>query len=300
MPEHHFLEEVSHSSAPEVFLAAVAAKTEHIRIGASVLAAPTSHPSAIAERAAVLDLVSDGRVDLAIGRPATLSEVNALCRAGAAPADVWEECVRAVLQLWTRERCTLDGANFQMAERAVLPKPCQKPHPPLWAASETRGEEEAGALGLGLLTVAHPDAHAQAQQIAAYRNRLAACEPIAAFINDQVAVTDLLYCHQGDGEGIETGRRLMHTARDLTASHASARELGLAGAVCCPAGLAIGDPKSIIDTLRAWEAMGVDCANFRVNAADAVSADQIAASLRLFAAEVMPVFRRARTRVAAE
>ena len=92
----------------------------------------------------------------------------------------------------------------------------------------------------------------------------------------------------------------MRTARELSSAQASACEVGLRGALDCPPGLAIGDPKSIIDMLRAWEAMGVDCANFRLNAGAAMAPAEIAASLRLFAEEVMPVFRRQRTRVAAE
>src|SRR2546423_4895392 len=75
--EHHFLEEYSHCSAPEVFLAAAAARTKRIRLGHGIVVSlpPFSHPARMAERAAALDLVSGGRLDFGTGRSATWTEL---------------------------------------------------------------------------------------------------------------------------------------------------------------------------------------------------------------------------------
>src|SRR6516162_4078334 len=76
--EHHFLEEYSHGSAPEVFLAAASQRTKRIRLGHGIVQAPSpvNHPARIAERVATLDLVSDGRVDFGTGESASRAELE--------------------------------------------------------------------------------------------------------------------------------------------------------------------------------------------------------------------------------
>src|ERR671932_1361016 len=76
--EHHFLEEYSHSSAPEVFLAAAAARTERIRLGHGIVQIPpaVNHPARVAERAATLDLLCDGRLDLGTGESSSGAELG--------------------------------------------------------------------------------------------------------------------------------------------------------------------------------------------------------------------------------
>ncbi len=297
--EHHFLEAYAHGAAPDVLLAMVAARTSRVRLGVNALAHAKTHPAVMAARAASLDVLSRGRVELGVGRPATWAELSGF--GGDPNADVWEETVRALSRIWTSERTSLDGAHFTQEERAILPRPYGQPHPPLWArASDAASELEAAALGLGLLTPALGDCTDQAQRLGAYKNRVATSEGIAGFINDQVAVTDLLYCHEGDGKGSETGARLLRTARDLAAQQVSAGELGFRGALAQPSGLVVGDPRTIINTLRDWESMGVDQVVLTLNVAEALSQAEVLSSLRVFAAEVMPVFDRERTRAAAE
>ena len=115
-----------------------------------------------------------------------------------------------------------------------------------------------------------------------------------------MTIADLLYCHDGDAKGIETGAQFLRSAQDFVAQHVSARELGLRGAPPQPCGLAIGDPRSIIETLRSWESMGVDQVVFTLIAGEAIAQTEALSSLRLFASEVMPVFDRQRARAAAE
>src|SRR6202040_1670380 len=76
--EHHFLEEYSHSSAPEVFLAAVSQRTQHLRLGHGIVQTPPpfNHPARVAERVAMLDLVSDGRVEFGTGESSSEAELG--------------------------------------------------------------------------------------------------------------------------------------------------------------------------------------------------------------------------------
>src|SRR5437016_14329935 len=74
--EHHFPEESSHSSAPEVFLAAASQRTQRIRLGHGIIQLTTNHPARVAERVSTLDLLSHGRVELGIGESATTIELH--------------------------------------------------------------------------------------------------------------------------------------------------------------------------------------------------------------------------------
>ena len=155
--EHHFLEEYSHCSAPEVVLAAVAAQTRRIRVGhgAVVCVPEMNHPIRVAERAATLDILSQGRLELGTARSSTWTELGGF---GANPDDTkktWDEFVRVLPQLWGDAPVRYDGRCFSMPERNVLPKPVQKPHPPLWVTVTSPGTElDAAERGLGCLGVA--------------------------------------------------------------------------------------------------------------------------------------------------
>ena len=95
--EHHFLEEYSHSSAPEVFLAAASQRTKRIRLGHGIVQLTTNHPARVAERVATLDLVSNGRVELGLGEGSSVTELHPFDRRFRDKRDVWEDAVKALL-----------------------------------------------------------------------------------------------------------------------------------------------------------------------------------------------------------
>jgi luciferase family oxidoreductase group 1 len=150
--EHHFLEEYSHSSAPEVFLGAATQRTRRIRLGHGIVQLPTNHPIRVAERVATLDLISGGRVELGLGEgqgPVELHPFGARVRD---KREVWEEAVRAMVPAFTRDRWEWHGTHFDFPARNVVPKPYQKPHPPLWVAcSNITTIGNAGQWGMGAL-----------------------------------------------------------------------------------------------------------------------------------------------------
>src|SRR6266849_2913695 len=110
--EHHFLEEYSHSSAPEVFLGAASQRTKRIRLGHGVIQLPTNHPIRVAERVATLDLLTGGRVELGLGEgqgPVELHPFGARVRD---KREVWEEAVRALVPAFTRQSHEWKGEHF--------------------------------------------------------------------------------------------------------------------------------------------------------------------------------------------
>jgi alkanesulfonate monooxygenase SsuD/methylene tetrahydromethanopterin reductase-like flavin-dependent oxidoreductase (luciferase family) len=152
--EHHCLKWYAHMSAPEVFLTWVAARTERIRVGHGVVCMPFNynHPIRVAERAAMLDVLSNGRLDLGAGRGATLQEMSAM---GVDPKRTYlevEEALRMIGSMWRGD----EGASFewhgellQIADHPILPRPVQLPHPPLYLAC-TKNDTVALAAEYGI------------------------------------------------------------------------------------------------------------------------------------------------------
>lgn len=139
--EHHFLEEYSHSSSPEVFLAAAAARTENIRLahGIRQVIPNYNHPARTAEGIATLDLISNGRVDFGIGEGATRLELHGFNIAAKTKRSVSLETAEQIANMMVMEPYPgYDSEAFSMPCRNVLPKPRQKPHPPMWIACTNR------------------------------------------------------------------------------------------------------------------------------------------------------------------
>jgi alkanesulfonate monooxygenase SsuD/methylene tetrahydromethanopterin reductase-like flavin-dependent oxidoreductase (luciferase family) len=312
--EHHFLEEYSHCSAPEVFLTAVAMQTERIRVaqGIAVCVPEFNHPVRIAERAAVIDILSGGRFDFGTGRSATWTELGGFRANPDTTKSSWDEFVRAIPRMWTEERYAHDGVHFSMPLRAVLPKPYQKPHPPMWVAVTSPGTElDAADRGMGALGLTFVDFATQEKRTQEYRRRIAVCEPVGKVVTNQVAGVNFLFCHPDDETGVNTGRRLAGTFGYLAAQLVSAREnypgrgyasFGLLPQLRrrpanpderaeIPPNLCIGNPERIVKTLRGWEATGIDGVNFLLNMGETIPQEEVLASLRLFGKEVIPQFR---------
>ncbi|MEE9276929.1 MAG: LLM class flavin-dependent oxidoreductase, partial [Dehalococcoidia bacterium] len=310
--EHHFLEEYSHCSAPEIYLTACAMQTKRIRVGHGIIVCvpEINHLIRVAERTATLDIVSGGRLEVGTGRSATWTELGGF---GADPDETkqtWDEYVRVLPKLWTEERFAYEGRTFSLPKRAVLPKPYQKPHPPLWVAVTSPGTElDAADRGLGALGLTFSGFEEQEKKVIEYRRRIQSCEPVGAFVNEQVATVNFLYCHDDDKTGVRTGQRIVGTFNYMAAQLLALRQaypsrsypsLGLLPQLRPessdpssnepPPGLAVGNPERIIKALKGWESAGVDTVNFMLNSMEVVPQEEVLASLRLFAQEVMPKF----------
>jgi alkanesulfonate monooxygenase SsuD/methylene tetrahydromethanopterin reductase-like flavin-dependent oxidoreductase (luciferase family) len=209
--EHHFLEEFSHCSNPEVLYGAVAARTKNLRLGYGVrlMPGPYNHPVRSAESAAVLDLLSDGRVEFGTGRSATRAELEGF---GIEPADtreMWQEAIRHVVGCWTNDEYAFEGKYWSMPKRRVLPKPLQKPHPPLWGATGSLETHRlVGQMGLGLCSFAvgtPPDDIKKRLDI--YREGVAECTaPYGKFINNQACVFSMVNCAPTKQESYDASR----------------------------------------------------------------------------------------------
>ncbi len=312
--EHHFLEEYSHSSAPELFLTAIAATTTRVRVGhGAVICVPgINHPVRVAERAAVLDVISGGRLEFGTARSSTWTELGGFGIDPDSTKKTWDEFVRVLPGMWADGPFEFDGIGFSMPERNVIPKPLQKPHPPMWVTVTSPGTElDAADRGLGCLGVASAGFAEQERRTLEYHRRIQLCDPVGA-VNEKVATLNYLHCHEDRAIGATKGLEILGLFRTVNAHLLSTREAyptrayqgnGLAHLVPTridpgdpgsgppvPEGAAVGDPASIIRAVKHWESVGVDQINFLVNANEVLPQAEVLASLRMFAREVMPAF----------
>ena len=314
--EHHFLEEYSHCSAPELVLTAVAMQTKRIRVGhgAVVCVPEMNHPIRVAERAATLDLLSGGRLELGTARSSTWTELGGFQVNPDDTKKTWDEFVRALPVLWRREPVRWAGRSFSMPERNVLPKCVQDPHPPLWVTVTSPGTElDAAERGIGCLGVSSASYQEQERRTREYHRRIQSCNPVSSVVNDQVATLNFLYCHEDRKRAVATGMRFVGTfsvanshllwTREAFPTRAYQSLANLAPTSASgstnpaesgapPEGLCIGDPRHCIDAIRRWESMGVNGINFLLNGLETLSQAEVLASMRLFAREVMPQFKK--------
>jgi alkanesulfonate monooxygenase SsuD/methylene tetrahydromethanopterin reductase-like flavin-dependent oxidoreductase (luciferase family) len=197
--EHHFLEEYAHSSAPEVFLAACSQRTKTARIGHGIIQMPPhiNHPARVAERIATLDLISDGRVEYGIGAGASETELGGFGVPQEEKKAMMLEGARTVIRMLTEDPFAgCDGKYFKMPARNIVPKPLQKPHPPLWLACSNRTSIlQAARLGIGALTFSFVGPEQARQWVTDYYTTLEnECEPLGQAVNPQFAITCPFLC----------------------------------------------------------------------------------------------------------
>jgi alkanesulfonate monooxygenase SsuD/methylene tetrahydromethanopterin reductase-like flavin-dependent oxidoreductase (luciferase family) len=197
--EHHFRLGRSACPTPEAVLGGLALTTENIRLGFGVVLMPFGfvNPARVAEKVAVVDILSNGRVEWGTGRSTPNEQIGFGVPTDDRSREQWKEAVEIVVKMWEQERFTWDSPNFHMPERVILPKPVQDPHPPVWlAAAGEQSAQNAGLNGLGLLSFALlQPVEAMANHIAVYRDAQKACvEPLTRVKNDRVGAYTLVHC----------------------------------------------------------------------------------------------------------
>src|SRR3954447_20658647 len=327
--EHHFLEEYSHSSASDVFLAACAARTKNIRLGFGILPLPPGfqHPARVAETAATLDLISDGRVELGTGETSSTAELGGFGVDRATKREQWAEALDVAARMMVEEPFAgVDGTSISMPPRNVVPKPLQKPHPPLWVACSRRETIRlAGEKGLGALSFSFVEPEEAKTWVDEYYTIIASdrCVPAGFSVNPNVAVALPMMVHADEAEAIERGIDGAHffgyalghyyvfgdhrPGRTSIWEEFQARreDVGFARSVIAaddaPLGVkilqqglgslrgAIGTPAQLRELIGRYEAAGVDELMFCLQTGK-TRHEHIMEALELFAAEVMPEF----------
>ena len=305
--EHHFLEEYSHCSASEVFLSALAAKTERIRVGFGIrqVIPNYNHPTRTAEAVSMLDLISNGRVDFGIGEGATRLELHGYGIPAKRKQALSFEAAGQIANMMVMDPYPgYEGEGFSFPCRNVLPKPVQKPHPPMWlACTNRRTIETAARNGLGALAFTFVDPEEAKSWADTYYSiiRSEECVPLGHSVNANIAVVAGFSLHNDPEEGHRRGADgfafFRYAINALVANDAKPgrstlwqeyealrdRDLPTIGSP------GIGTPADFCRFIHEFEDAGVDQIIF-LQQSGRNRHQHICESLELFGSEVLPEF----------
>lgn len=210
--EHHFLDEYSHCSAPEVFLAAAASRTKRIRLGHGIrqVIPNYNHPARTAEGLGALDIISNGRLDFGIGEGATRLELRGFGIPAKDKRSLALEAAEQIANMMVMSPYPgFEGVGFSMPCRNILPKPVQDPHPPMWMACTNRDTiKVAASLGLGALAFSFVDPDEARTWSKTYYDIIKsdACVPLGHSVNANIAMVSAFSLHHDRGEAVRRGQ----------------------------------------------------------------------------------------------
>lgn len=312
--EHHGLYEYSHSSAPEVFLAFVAARTKTLRLGHGITLTPYryNHPIRIAERIATLDILSEGRVNWGSGKSSSAVEKVAFENNVEELHDQWLEALQMIPAMWREDVFEWKGRFYKIAPTQVVPKPVQKPHPPLFAAcSKPESAASVGALGLGALNFALGNDEFLKQKVAEYRTAVDKAQPKDIQKNNHFACTPPTLVLPDDRKACQYGFRAarffaesmgtyyfgsnrpigkLNVPRDFLQDDELSEAMAYRGAAGSQCTAVIGDPSAACEMVQRFSDTGVDeliC----VMQMGTLPHELVMESIRTFGEQVIPKFK---------
>jgi len=308
--EQHFFCEIGHASAPDMFMAALSQRTKRIRLGFGVFLLPLHNPFMVAERVATLDVLSNGRCDFGTGRGTSPYMVEGLGFDPAEGREVGREALEAIVKMFHHEFFPgYEGQKFKLAARHVLPRPIQRPHPPLWvAASNFETYSHAGRQGMGVIGVTRNTPEETRPFIKAYREAIAAADAstmVSTVKNEQAGVFAIAALDKDDARGRELACKAarwyygdndaeLNKARFATAGSVSKVNDKIASRSneqLIEDAMAIGgNPDTVCRQLEKWAAVGIDQMVFFIQAGHTTH-EQVLRSIELIGQHVIPKFR---------
>jgi alkanesulfonate monooxygenase SsuD/methylene tetrahydromethanopterin reductase-like flavin-dependent oxidoreductase (luciferase family) len=292
LTEHHFTG-LGQASSPLAILSHLAARTRTLRLGTAVMVLPWQHPLLLAEQAATLDVLSDGRLDLGVGRGFRAAEFDSFEVPAEEAAERYEEALELLLRAWTEPaRWSHEGRFWRVRDVVVEPAPVQRPHPPIWVGAGSEPSLRAAARrGFRLLLDQVAGFEQTGERIAVYREQaLELGRPYAA-VRD-VAVTRALLLVDGPRERaaaiaarVEWFARM---ARLTTAGRAPGNRMAVEYTSdierATEDGAIIGDVGECVERLRALRDAGAEYVLL-------IEPGASPETLEVFAREVMPRLR---------
>ena len=297
--EHHFYPEIGHSSTPELFLAALAQRTSTIRLGLGVVVLPCNHPYRVAEYVSTLDVLSDGRVEFGTGRGASPYHTEAFGYGVDETEAVWDESLRAICSMFLNDPFPgWQGSYYpSLPARDLVPRPVQKPHPPMWLGAQSPSTfAKAARMGLGALGFGATEPDEMVPAIRSYREAMAECEPVGGYANHQVAVftvcnVDKDYTVGRDkacaaarwyfGDNDSALQKQRRVAVDLSRTDEQLVRDGMVTG---------GDVDAVCRSIERWAELGLDQMLLMIQAGN-TSHDDVMRALDLLGSRVLPRFQ---------
>jgi len=309
LAELHFYQPFSILPSPLILAAALAQRTTRIRLGIAVVLLPLQHPLRVAEDAAMVDILSQGRVELGAGRGAIAIHFQGFNVPYEESRERFEEALTLIERAWTHERCTFAGTYFQVPDTAVVPKPLQPPLPPLRiAANSPETAAFAGHHGYPVFVAAninpfpklpeHIDIYRRAFRAAGHTEQQ---EHVAAVFPVYVADSDAHVRHEVEASILyyfrTVSEQLRLAERDPSASYTYLQEVRRRMEAItweeADATMALyGSPERCVQKLQeAHRQCGMEQVICWFNPGGLVPHRQVLSSMRRFAEEVMPAVR---------
>lgn len=311
--EHHGLYEYSHCSAPEVLLSYIAARTSRLLLGHAVTLTPYryNHPIRVAERIATLDILSNGRVRWGSGKSASRNEQTTFQIDPAELDEQWREALEMIPNMWRSDLFEWHGKIFDIPPTAIIPKPIQRPHPPIFAAcSRVESVVTAGSLGVGSLNFTAGSDEQLLEKIRLYRQAIGQTTAPPSRINNYFCCTPACIVLEDDRKACEHGFRgarffgealatyffspsrivgPLEVTRDPFTPSKLAEQMARRSQAGSQLVGVIGDPASARESVSRFQAAGVD-ELILVMQLGTVPQEIIMESIRTFATRVMPHF----------
>jgi natural product biosynthesis luciferase-like monooxygenase protein len=306
LAEHHFS---AYGICPSlaVLAGALARETRRVRIGTAVVIAPFAHPIRIAEEWAMVDILSQGRLEFGLGRGYQPREFTGLGVSMERTRERFDEALEVIRRAWTEERVTFEGEFYRVPGLQVLPRPVQRPHPPLWTAAVSPDTYTLAARrGLKILTSpAFTPFDILRKNFDTYRQEFRTAHGTDA--GAEICLNKIIHVAESSRQAREELREpirwFFRTQADLIADPEGAppeqyrfyrrvREnlLSLSDEKALDQAAIVGDPEEVTDKIRQHhEALGV---TFFMGAFSrgGLAHDRVLRSMRLFGEKVMPRF----------
>lgn len=293
--EHHFSGYGGHLPHPPTFLAAAAQMTSRIRLGVAVAVLPLHHPLDLAESYAMADVISDGRLDFGIGKGSEPVEYRKFGASRDEATERFMESAEVIRQAWSDQPVNFRGEFYDYENVNILPKPVQRPHPPIWVGA-TRTEETfrwAGKHGFDLMTVPFVLSTTDVLHnlVKVYRDELAAAGH--DFVGREVLGKFHIFVSDSFERGMREAAPFM---KNYSALHAAAdpnrkltnRDIGYDmehGFII------VGDPERCSDTIQRWHEEGGITTFSGTFHFGGMPQEMALKNMRLFAERVIPALR---------
>lgn len=297
LAEIHFQKDRSVLSSPLVVATAIAARTRRLKIGIAVQVLPLAHPLRLAEDVATLDHLSKGRLDFGVGRSGLPEHYQRFNIPYSESRERFQETLDILIRAWTQDRFTYEGKYFQFRDVCVLPKPYQKPHPPLRVAATTQETYPlVGRMGLPIFIAVRTTSISDLKRfIGGYHEGWrAAGHPgrgeVSLIVPVYVAETGRRARDEPEASTMHFFRSIAEALGKGGTQREEAARLGRLSYDEILGELAVyGTPEAVAERLlELREALGFATLSVWMNVGGRVPHERVLASMRLFAERVIP------------
>ena len=297
LAEIHFQKDRSVLSSPLIIATAIAARTTRVKIGIAVQVLPLAHPLHLAEDVATLDHLSKGRLDFGVGRSGLPEHYQRFNIPYSESRERFQETLDILLKAWTEERFSYEGKYYQFHDVCVLPKPYQKPYPPLRVAATTQETYPlVGRMGLPIFIAVRTTSISDLKSfIGGYHEGWReAGHPgrgeVALIVPVYVAGTERRAREEAEASTMHFFRTIAEALGKGGTRREEAAKLGLMSFEEILEELVVyGTPESVTERLlELRESLGYSTLSVWMNVGGRIPHERVLGSMRLFAERVIP------------